>query len=165
MIYYVYKVSYSLRLWSESNTPAVKICIRKHHIRRKRLVLVTERKSTLTNAKMGYWLSLCGLAVLGMLLHGVAARIRLETILTSESSFQVAADYVPPNGASLHLSTATLPEAHKLVLVVSLYAVRVAKMHAKFAPVIQNGMTAPFTILSPRAFKKSRLFLRRNYDR
>jgi hypothetical protein len=89
-----------------------------------------------------------------MFLHGVSARIRLEAIIASPSSFQVAAPNVSRKGASLQLSIATLPKARNRFLVVSLYTVRVAKMHAKFARVIQQGLTAPFTIFNPRAFMK-----------
>jgi hypothetical protein len=100
------------------------------------------------------WLSLCGLAFLGVLLHGVAARIRLGTILTSPSNFQVTANYVPPDGTSLHVVIATFPVAHNVFLVVSLHTMNVRKMHAKFAPLIPNEMTTPFIIFNPCAFMK-----------
>jgi hypothetical protein len=89
-----------------------------------------------------------------MLPHGVSARIGLKTILASPSSFQVATPHVPREGASLQLSITTHPEARDWFLVVPLYTVRVAKMHAKFARVVQKGITTAFTISSPRAFRK-----------
>jgi len=114
--------------------------------------VITERERARICGAVFQWLSLCCLAFLGVLLHGVAARIRLGTILTSPSSFQVTTNYVSPDGTSLHVLIATLPEAHNVFLVVSLHTMKVRKMYAKFAPVIQNGVTTLFTIFNPRAF-------------
>lgn len=91
-----------------------------------------------------------------MLLHGVSARIGLETIRAGRSNFQVAAPYVLHDGASLQLSIATLPEARNPFLLVSLHTMKFTKMPSKLVRVIHwpKGMTTPFTIFNPCTFRK-----------